>query len=221
MSTEPETTEYNPEAPPGLGRLVSVDDLDRDRRRIYDEEGVSWIEFAFIQKFLPRITQEDREVNDEEEVIYCEIALARKYTELGQIRGIVIICAMLLIYDLSKPFNPVLYGLFLEVYGGILLLIPSLIGPRQLAAMTSEGNGGLSYTRVRRAAEAVITNVALLPLIGGFVFQILAVVFLSSRELLSENLLPASIHPVWVVFLLGLAMYFLHIYRDGDDGSLL
>lgn len=103
-----------------------------------------------------------------------------------------------LIIDILIPLDPRSYGIFLDVYAGLLFVFPALRG-RYVIASSITGNPEASAKL--ESENFVSTGSGFLMLAAGFIFQYLAISMPNGWELVGENVLSSFLPPILVLII--------------------
>ncbi|AUX08912.1 hypothetical protein AArcSl_1281 [Halalkaliarchaeum desulfuricum] len=165
-------------------------------------------QIEFIRKHLLPLVDTEFKISsdnkpDDEFVEEAEILLAETYLDKG--RGTVWwflkVIVPLAVLDVLFQMSPQVYGLVISMVGTWFLLVESdIMGRFTIAGQATYTSGAifgggthLDRDEAKRLAEnTVATNIALVWLTAGFMFQILAVQLFGDTSVISTNLLSGA-----------------------------
>lgn len=128
------------------------------------------------ERLMPKLDAPDRDERDSyENIDFAQRELAKQYKKWGSrfARDTVILLTILFVIDwYIVSFNPQIYGLTVNILGGLYLAFPALGGRYTITLLSESG-----HTREKieiHARQTVFTNIGFALLALGFALQLLA-----------------------------------------------
>lgn len=164
-----------------------------------DSPELNQIEQAVRDYILPILPNEaDRYDNlTESEIERAKSILAQEYVEHGRVRDPSLLLFLILIYDYFFILEPVIYGMVVSIYGGLLGVTLDVHTPASLADETLGAHNRKEKEIRSEAKESVQINIIAVSLAVGFSAQILATIGVFGPELLDNNMFVGE-YPSWV-----------------------
>jgi hypothetical protein len=171
---------------------MDLDEPDLDRRERLTRDYI-----------LPLLPQEygSPNIQDEANLRAINSILAKQYVKHASLGPFWKTGMILIAYDWLFLLDSQVYGLVLSALGSLTLALPNFYTPELLAEEATEKSDNIAQKIESGAKLSVKTNIGVVGLTVGFVWQVLAISGPLAQELLSQNWLQGNIQN-WVGFAL-------------------